>query len=311
MRLWKPYIIANVALTVLIGTLVSLLSAQTAPPAAPVPVITTPAGKFPVAFPNSPIVGLHDVVATIRGIDVGTTAGEQQAKTAILKQADTTVALCLKYHIGRVIAWTLSCETLPGSKYNSVAYVGDPRIAPKWADQCYDAMFAKFSVAGIRTGCLIRHGEIVESATGVTRVEGQDVQPAIVKALYAQSRWGCNAFYIDTNEVYGATLPLGLAARFVQQVPGCSAIWEQANPNYGNDRGMVLWDARNGLPQIPGIHDTLIVFLNVGGASPADQAKLPAYVAVGCGFLVNDWFDISQGNTDLAVAVQACKGISY
>ena len=67
-----------------------------------------------------------------------------------------------------------------------------------------DAYFAQFRRAGLKVGVCIRPQLLVKTADGGASQHDQAdmaqvTQTLIDKALYANKRWGCTLFYVDSN----------------------------------------------------------------------------------------------------------------
>lgn len=104
-----------------------------------------------------------------------------------------------------IIVWNIEGEENP----HPITYIGDPRLVGRFApemDRYADDFFRILRDAGLRTGVCIRPSRIREEPRddgGVRLMHGHwgfdRVAEMSDKIRYAQQRWGCTIFYIDTN----------------------------------------------------------------------------------------------------------------
>lgn len=168
-------------------------------------------------------------------IDVTTDAGRTQFREETLKWADRSVDAMTKMGAQGGIVWNVEGEENP----HPITYIGDPRMLGELApemDEIADELFQRFRDAGLRTGICIRPTQIYlkdgKWAHG-TGSHGPDRNPLgeaydqpeglpwwhffpVVermsrKIAYAQKRWGCTLFYVDTN---GMFMPMGTEGKF-------------------------------------------------------------------------------------------------
>jgi hypothetical protein len=138
-------------------------------------------------------------------IDITTEQGVQQFGERVRQQAQSIANRSRDMNAQGVIVWNIEGEENP----HPITYIGDPRLLPKLApemDGFADEFFRIIRDAGIRTGVCIRPSRIREDQRedGTTRLVhghwGFDrVAEMSDKIKYAQDRWGCTIFYIDTN----------------------------------------------------------------------------------------------------------------
>jgi hypothetical protein len=135
-------------------------------------------------------------------IDVTTPEGKADFKKKMMAYADSVVAHCKMMNAQGVIVWDLEGQEMP----HATSYLADPRMLSKVApemDEIADEFMKKFSDAGLRTGLTIRPTRVAPADQGRPGWMQQDVsdQTAEIdeKLTYAQKRWGCTLFYVDSN----------------------------------------------------------------------------------------------------------------
>ena len=120
--------------------------------------------------------------------------------------ADNCVVRMKKMNAQGVIVWDVEGEEMP----HAISYIGDPRTLPKTApemDRFADAFMKKFSDAGFKLGVTIRPTEVYQPGIAGKpawdhRLVRDPVALMSAKIEYAQKRWGCTIFYLDSN-VFG------------------------------------------------------------------------------------------------------------
>ncbi|MEX2605860.1 MAG: hypothetical protein WD708_00805, partial [Kiritimatiellia bacterium] len=159
-------------------------------------------------------------------IDVTTEEGLAHFRDEVLKWADRSVSALKSVGAQGGIVWNVEGEENP----HPITYIGDPRmlktLAPEM-DAVADEMFQRFLDAGLRTGICIRPTQIYlkdgkwAHGTGSHGPERNPLHedyeipeglswwkhfPVVErmsrKIAYAQERWGCTIFYVDTNGMY-------------------------------------------------------------------------------------------------------------
>ncbi len=132
-----------------------------------------------------------------------TPAGRADFRQRMLASADDTIARLRDMNAQGMIFWNVEGEQFP-----YITYAGDPRVVGSLApemDGIASEFFAKFTAAGLRTGVCLRPSRIVPGFVGSGHVWdhdnfGFDVLTNLSdKIAYAQSRWGCTLFYVDSN----------------------------------------------------------------------------------------------------------------
>ena len=135
-------------------------------------------------------------------LDVVTPAGTAAFHKRILDYADNSVAVLKKMNAQGMVTWDLEGEEYP----QATTYIGDPRLLPTLdpeMDSVADAYFKKFRDAGLRTGLCIRPQHLVVGGGQADQKElgstDEIAQLLYDKLAYANKRWGCTLFYVDSN----------------------------------------------------------------------------------------------------------------
>ncbi len=139
-------------------------------------------------------------------VDVTTPGGLEKFGARLMAYADNCVARMKKMNAQGVIVWDIEGEEMP----HAISYIGDPRALPKAApemDRFADAFMKKFSDAGFKLGVTIRPTEVYQPGVAGKlawdhRLVRDPVALMSAKIEYAQKRWGCTIFYLDSN-VFG------------------------------------------------------------------------------------------------------------
>ena len=136
-------------------------------------------------------------------IDVTTEAGRAAFAKRLTDYADNSIRVLKPMNAQGMITWDIEGQEYP----HATSYVGDPRkvslLAPEM-EPLADAYFARFRKAGLKVGVCIRPQLITKAAGGGASQHDQadmaDVTRTLIdKALYANTRWGCTLFYVDSN----------------------------------------------------------------------------------------------------------------
>jgi hypothetical protein len=137
-----------------------------------------------------------------KSVDVITPAGIAAFQKRVLAYADASVVVLKKMNAQGMITWDLEGEQYP----QSTTYIGDPRLLKTLdpeMDKIVDAYFQKFRAAGLRTGLCIRPQRLKLGPGTAEQEEIADpnevVQLLYDKMAYANKRWGCTLFYVDSN----------------------------------------------------------------------------------------------------------------
>ena len=137
------------------------------------------------------------------GTDVTTPEGRVAMQKQLMDYADNSVRILKAMNAQGAITWDIEGQEFP----HATSYLGDPHQIGKRApemDALADAYFARLRRAGLRVGVCLRP-QILEPLPGggVVQLDQTDMesvtQTLIAKALYANNRWGCTLFYVDSN----------------------------------------------------------------------------------------------------------------
>ena len=139
-------------------------------------------------------------------VDTTTEEGRQAFGLRLMKYADNCIAHMQKMGAQGIIVWDMEGQEMP----HMISYIGDPRQLPKLSpemDHFADAFMKKFRDAGFRTGITIRPTEIYQpNQEGQLSWNQREVRDPVAtisaKIKYAQKRWGCTIFYLDSS-VFG------------------------------------------------------------------------------------------------------------
>lgn len=179
--------------------------------------------------------------------DIFSEAGREQFEAALMSYASNCVANLKAMDAQGVIIWDLEGEEKP----HAISYVGDPRVLPEVApelDRVADAFMKIFSDAGIKIGVTLRPTEYYERTPGKRDWLHREVADPVAllseKIRYAQKRWGCTIFYIDSN-VFGKDwvdlpkeanvpwlMPVGMIEALHAKHPDCLIIPEWSGADY-------------------------------------------------------------------------------
>lgn len=136
-------------------------------------------------------------------VDVTTEPGRAAFAKRLTEYADNSIRVLKAMNAQGAITWDIEGQEYP----HATSYIGDPRqvgtLAPEM-EPLADAYFARFRRAGLKVGVCIRPQLLVKKADGGASQHdqahmGQVTQTLISKALYANKRWGCTIFYVDSN----------------------------------------------------------------------------------------------------------------
>jgi len=136
-------------------------------------------------------------------VDVTTQTGRAALAKRLTEYADNSIRILKAMNAQGAITWDIEGQEYP----HATSYIGDPRqlgtLAPEM-EPLADAYFARFRRAGLKVGVCIRPQLLIKAADGSASQHdqvdmGQVTQTLIAKALYANKRWGCTLFYVDSN----------------------------------------------------------------------------------------------------------------
>ena len=136
-------------------------------------------------------------------IDVTTEVGRAAFAKRLAEYADNSIRVLKAMNAQGMITWDVEGQEYP----HATSYIGDPRkvslLAPEM-EPLADLYFTRFRRAGLKVGVCIRPQLLVKAADGGASQHDQTVmadvtRTLIEKALYANKRWGCTLFYVDSN----------------------------------------------------------------------------------------------------------------
>ena len=133
-------------------------------------------------------------------LDVIGPGGPERFRKALLDYADRSIDILKRTGAQGAIVWDLEGEEYP----HKTTYIGDPRLlenlAPEMAPVA-DEFFARLRNAGFKVGVTVRPQELEYGSDGQPRQEEIIETKGILldKIDYAQKRWGCTMFYMDSN----------------------------------------------------------------------------------------------------------------
>ena len=165
--------------------------------------------------------------------DVTTLAGRKIFADGLMAYADRSIAILKEAGAQGALVWDIEGQEYP----HFISYVGQPDLLPKIApemDAVADAFFKKFTAAGLKVGICIRPTEAFRFEKG--EMESYPYKHGFVpvwhrqvkdpgdlinrKITYAQRRWGCTIFYLDSNGLEGFVDPKDGSAPAVRGIPG-------------------------------------------------------------------------------------------
>lgn len=138
-----------------------------------------------------------------QNINIQTPTGLSAFQQAVLSYADNSVQVLKNINAQGAIVWDLEGQQFPQP---NTSYVGDPSnlaaMSPEM-NSIADAFFARFTSAGLRCGMTIRPQTLDFSVFPPNQDSVPITSEAAVmihKIQYANSRWGCTIFYIDSDD---------------------------------------------------------------------------------------------------------------
>ena len=142
-----------------------------------------------------------------KDVQVSTDDGKAAFRERLLKFADGAVAALKQLGAQGGITWD------PEGQRTGHTYYGDPRIIPDIAPEMeyrgknelatVDAYFSKFKEAGLRYGVCVRPQRVSHQGNywvqAELKSETERLAELEAKIAYAQQRWGCTLFYVDSD----------------------------------------------------------------------------------------------------------------
>jgi HEAT repeat protein len=134
--------------------------------------------------------------------DVTTEEGIKAFGEGLFARADQDIAILRGMNAQGIIIWDLEGQEF----WHPLSYIGDPRMLPAVSPEMNrfaDALFTRFRDAGLKVGVTIRPTEVYarpgENPRFWHRYVADPVKLLDEKITYAQQRWGCTIFYLDSN----------------------------------------------------------------------------------------------------------------
>ncbi len=162
-------------------------------------------------------------------IDITTAQGLSAFQMAALTYASNAVTVLKSMNAQGAIVWDLEGQQYPQP---NTSYVGDPSLLPMMApemDGVADAFFKTFTSAGLACGMTIRPQKLDLTVSPPNQDDvpiGAEAALMIQKIQYANQRWGCTIFYVDSDGgPDDATAPSTFQA-VAQAIPGILIIPE-------------------------------------------------------------------------------------
>ncbi|MBV8900852.1 MAG: hypothetical protein JOY92_12170 [Verrucomicrobia bacterium] len=170
-------------------------------------------------------------------INVFTTQGQANLKTRLMATAAQVVKELKDMNAQGCIVWDVEGEQYP---QGLATFIGDPTLLPTLApemDPLADTFFSTIKNAGFRVGVCLRCQHLVPfSQGGYVQTEYPDDQ-SIFNALdqritYAQQRWGCTLFYLDTNGGVNGVYDVSIFQQLQEKHPDVLLIPEEKYDAY-------------------------------------------------------------------------------
>jgi hypothetical protein len=230
-----------------------------------------------------------------RDADYTGEAGARAFRERLLEYARRSAEIIRGFGGQGMITWDIEGQEYP----HATSYLGDPRSLPPEMEPAVDAYFKVFADAGLRTGICVRPQLPVRSAygDGVRQVEVADVVANLdAKIAYAEKRWGCTLFYVDSNGDPNVPMPAELFERLHALHPGALLIPEHENARYYASTAPYR-DYANlkelGTPaSVRSVYPDAFSFVYVGHGDPAAaRAELIDAVRHGDILAVHGWYD--------------------
>jgi len=253
-------------------------------------------------------------------MDVTTEAGRAAFAKHLTEYADNSIRVLKAMNAQGMITWDIEGQEFP----HATSYVGDPRkvglLAPEM-EPLADAYFARFRRAGLKVGVCIRPQLITRAADGSASQHDQSDMKAVTKtlidkALYANKRWGCTLFYVDSNGdpnvPYPASVFQNAVAALAQHkitvllMPEHKQVrYYGVSAPYAELRGGILGTPEHIRRIYPG---TFTVLCTSDGDLDGHRADLVSAVKHGDILLFRAWWDDPQNAKVKAIYAEAGAG---
>jgi hypothetical protein len=169
----------------------------------------------------------------MKDINVQTAEGKRAFRDALLSYADRAVRLLKSTDAQGAMIWDLEGQQYPQP---DTSYAGDPMQLPRLSpemDAAADEFFKKFRDAGLQCGLTIRPQQLDFSVSPPRQkdVSAQEQGRVMIQKMqYAQKRWGCNLFYVDSDGGPNDATAPSIFAQVLKAVPNALIIPENIWP---------------------------------------------------------------------------------
>jgi hypothetical protein len=173
-------------------------------------------------------------------IDVSTEEGRRSFREALLRLADYSISVLKRTNAQGMITWDPE-----GEEFLGACYYGDPllvsRLAPEMelkgssGNSVIDEYFEKFRAAGLKVGVCIRPQQIVMlDNKPVHQAVDDEHAPQVLKEriAYANKRWGCTLFYVDSTATVSGSLDPVVFKKVADAYPNVLLIPENESMRY-------------------------------------------------------------------------------
>ena len=137
-----------------------------------------------------------------KSLDATSEAGRAAFRKRLLDYADESIRVLKNMNAQGMVTWDIEGQQYP----HATSYIGDPRLVGTLApemDVIADDYFRKFRDAGLRTGVCVRPQMLSRTADKTEQqwIDDPDKISDLLyaKIAYANKRWGCTLFYVDSN----------------------------------------------------------------------------------------------------------------
>ncbi|MBI2299685.1 MAG: hypothetical protein HYU66_12215 [Armatimonadetes bacterium] len=246
-----------------------------------------------------------------KGADFVSDEGRKQFRERLLAWGRQSVEVVKGFGGQGMITWDIEGQEYP----HAISYLGDPRSLPPEMEPVADEYFRLFADAGLRTGICIRPQLPVRRSyrDGVRQIEVPDILANLdAKLTYAQKRWGCTLFYVDSNGDPNIPLPAAIFHALAARHPDVLLIPEHENAAYYACT-MPYRDYANlkqlGTPDyVRRVYPRAASFVYVGHGDPAAvREQLVAAVRQGDILVVHGWYASPSQTVVKEIYAEAAK----
>lgn len=163
--------------------------------------------------------------------DFVTEEGRAKFRERLMAWAGQSVQVLKGLNAQGMITWDTEGQEYP----HAISYLGDPRSLPPEMEPVADAYFKLFTDAGLKVGVCLRPQLPLRTAygAGVNQYEVTDPLATLdAKLTYAQKRWGCTLFYVDSNGDPNAPMSASIFSQLAARHPDVLLMPEHENAAY-------------------------------------------------------------------------------